>query len=82
MSAAAGTSEAPRAPLSPAERNTKYDYALRRRSVRRGRERGCWVYIPAEELKQTGIDPHAAPPFYGLWGRPRGSVLVRLYKEG
>jgi hypothetical protein len=58
----------------------RYDHAERRRSVRRGRERGCWVYIPAEELERTG---HASgpPPFYRLWGTARGGVLVRLYRE-
>ena len=32
-----------------------YDPALRRRSVRRGRERGCWLYVPAAELEAAGF---------------------------
>lgn len=58
-----------------------HDSALRRRSVRRGRERGCWVYIPAEELQKARIDLDAGPPFYKTWGDRRGSIIVRLYRE-
>lgn len=60
----------------------KYDHAARRRSQRRGRERGCSVYIPAEELAKAGIDPDGPAPFYRTWGTSRGGVMVRLYKEG
>lgn len=42
--------------------------------------RGCYVYIPAEELVKAGIDPQGPPPLYRTWGSRRGSVLVRLYK--
>lgn len=60
----------------------KYDRGARRRSVRKGRERGCWVYIPAEELEKAGIDPtDAEPPLYRTWGTKRGGVLVRLYRS-
>jgi hypothetical protein len=59
----------------------RYDDGARRLSVRRGRERGCWVYIPAEELLKAGIDTAGTdPPFYRTWGSRRGSVLVRLYR--
>ena len=67
--------------MSAVQANTKYDAAARRRSVRRGRERGCWVYIPAEELVRAGIDTAAAPPLYRTWGTSRGGVLVRLYRQ-
>lgn len=53
----------------------------RRRAQRRGRERGCWVFVPAEELGKAGVDPAGDPPFYRTWGSPRGSVMVRLYRE-
>lgn len=59
----------------------RYDSAERRAGVRKGRERGCWVYIPAEELAKTGHDPHGAVPRYRVWGSSRGSVLVRLYRD-
>lgn len=58
-----------------------YDSAYRRRSVRRGRERGCWLYIPAEELRKASIDPAAPPPWYRVWPRERRTVLVQLYRE-
>lgn len=57
-----------------------YDYGLRRRGVRKGRERGCWVYIPAEELANAGVEPGQAPPWYRLWHRQK-AVLVRFYSE-
>jgi hypothetical protein len=57
----------------------RYDERARRRSQRQGRERGCWVYIAADELVKAGIDPAGPAPLYAAWGRERGSVLVRLY---
>lgn len=57
-----------------------YDQAARRRGVRRGREKGCWLYVPAEALQETGIDPADPPPFYRIWTRKR-AVLVQLYRE-
>ena len=59
----------------------RYDKALRRRAVRKQREKGCSVYIPAEELLRAGIDPDGPEPFYRVWGSPRGSVVIRLYRE-
>lgn len=68
---------------SPAEptRAGRYDDAARRTAQRTGREKGCWVYIPRDELLKAGIDPDGTAPFYRVWGRERGSVLVRLYGE-
>lgn len=59
----------------------RFDAMLRRRATRSGRERGCWVYIAAEELVKAGVDLDAPVPFYRVWGFRRGSVLVRLYRE-
>ena len=60
-----------------------YDHARRRRCVRRGRERGCWLYIPAEQLLHMGFAPGDAAPFYRTWedrtGRPR--LVVNLYRQ-
>jgi hypothetical protein len=58
-----------------------HDPMLRRRALRTGRERGCWVYIPADELSKAGFDPKGSVPFYRTWGHARGSLMVRLYKE-
>ena len=69
--------EAPEAPMVPG----RYDHAMRRQSQRNGRERGCWVYIPAEELVKAGVSPFGPAPYYRVWGSRRGSVLVRLYGE-
>jgi len=57
-----------------------YDFAVRRRAVRKGRERGCWVYVPGEELAKVGrLDPEA-PPLYRVWAGRSGSVVVTFYK--
>lgn len=58
-----------------------YDPARRRRSVRKRRERGCWVYIPQAELERAGID--GPPPWYRVWGSSvRGArITVNLYRE-
>jgi hypothetical protein len=60
----------------------RYDSGQRRHAQRNGRERGCWVYIPAEELIRAGIDPEGPAPYYRTWGAARGSTLVRLYRDG
>ncbi|PYO40126.1 MAG: hypothetical protein DMD33_18755 [Gemmatimonadetes bacterium] len=67
--------------MSPAQSNTKYDAMARRRGQRRGRERGCWLYVPAEELRKAGYDPQGDPPFYRTWGTKTGGLLVRLYRD-
>jgi hypothetical protein len=58
-----------------------YDSAERRKSKRNGRERGCWVYIPAEELLRAGYDSEAEPPRYRIWPTGKGRVLLQLYKD-
>lgn len=58
----------------------KYDSGRRRQAKRSGNEKGCWTYIPAEELVKAGIDPDGPPPLYRTWGTARGGVMVRLYK--
>lgn len=58
------------------------DTDARKKAQRRGRERGCWVYIPAEQLVAAGIDPASPTPWYRIWGqsgRPR--FVVNLYRE-
>lgn len=59
-----------------------YDPARRRRTVSRGRERGCWVYVPAEELAKTNWQGKGPPPFYRLWARARGrTVTVQFFGD-
>ncbi len=56
---------------------------LLKRAHRKGREKGCHVYIAADVLREVGIDPDATPPLYliypGRKGRGKGTVLVSLY---
>jgi hypothetical protein len=59
----------------------RHDPAARRKAQRRGRERGCWVYIPAGSLQRAGIDPGGSEPYYRTWVSPRGSLVVRLYRQ-
>jgi hypothetical protein len=59
----------------------RYDEAAARQSVRRGRERGVWIFVPAAELRKAGIDPHGPAPKYRTWGRRSGSVMARLYRD-
>jgi hypothetical protein len=58
----------------------RHDHAERRAGVRKGRERGCWVYLTASTLERAGFDPHGPVPFYRTWSNPR-RVLVQLYRE-
>lgn len=57
----------------------RHDAGVRRRSKRAGRERGCWVYVTAEELAGAGIDLTSPPPEYRAWPGRKRSVLVQLY---
>lgn len=66
---------------APVSRPGAYDPALRRRGLRKGREKGCSIYISADELEAVGFDPDGPPPFYRVWGSSRGGLFVRLYKE-
>lgn len=59
----------------------KHDQAARRQSRRAGRERGCWVYIPAEQLRRLGIDPAADAPLYRTWDGRKRTALVQFYTE-
>jgi hypothetical protein len=61
--------------------NGKHDARARRRAQRRGRETGCWVYIPGESLGAAGYEPGEPAPFYRVWGGPRARYIVTLYRE-
>jgi hypothetical protein len=58
----------------------EHDHAARRTALRKGRERGCSIYVPAEALTKAGFAPTDPPPFYRVWGAPRGRVVVQLYR--
>ena len=58
-----------------------HDPAARRQGKRKGRERGAWIYITAEQLEAMGFEPKVdPPPFYRTWTR-RKTLLVQLYRE-
>lgn len=59
----------------------RYDYAVRRQSLRKGREKGCSIYIPQAELEKAGYSPDEPAPLYRAWGSPGGGVFVRLYRK-
>ncbi len=71
----------PRAADKPVDRSHGYDHALRRKSRRQGRQRGCTVDIPAAELVLAGYDPDGPEPFYRVWGSSRGRIVIQLYRE-
>jgi hypothetical protein len=58
-----------------------HDEGYRRRGVRKGRERGCWVYVPAELLERGGLvaAPDGGAPFYRIWNGRKRTVLVQFY---
>lgn len=58
----------------------RYDYAERKRAHRRGREKGCHVYIPAEELRKSPIG-ETWPLFYRIFGGARGRFVIVFYTE-
>lgn len=50
--------------------------------MRKQRERGCWIYVPQEELRAAGWPDDADPPWYRVWGSSRGGLMVRFYRRG
>jgi len=67
--------------VSPDVPPGRHDAGLRRRSTRKGRERGCSLYIAAEELQAAGIDPKALPPLYRVWAGRKRTLVVSLYPQ-
>lgn len=58
----------------------RHDQMARRQSKRSGKERGCWIYLAAEELDRTGFGGDTPAPAYRVWPAPRGRVAVQLYR--
>lgn len=67
--------------MSAALKPGRFDHAMRRKAIRKQRESGCSVYLPAEVLALTGFDPKGPVPFYRCWGASRGRIVVQLYRE-
>lgn len=65
--------------LSASQRAGRHDAAQRRKAARKGRERGCSLYIAGEELADAGIDPYGDPPEYKVWPGRKRTLLVQLY---
>jgi hypothetical protein len=62
----------------------RHDTAARRRTTRGGRDKGCRVYIAAEQLEAVGIDPNGPRPWYRIHPgakEKRGRFIVTLYRE-
>lgn len=64
---------------------SSYDAAARKVSKRTGRQTGCWVYIPGDELAKAGYLPTDPPPFYRVSVYRRltnaASAIFSLYRE-
>jgi hypothetical protein len=58
----------------------RHDAAALRHSKRAGRERGCWVYVPAEQLVEAGLNPYDPAPDYRVWSGKKRTLLVQLYE--
>lgn len=57
------------------------DVMARKKARRSGRERGCWIYVAAEDLERMGFDPYGEVPYYRIWSSVRGGLRARLYRE-
>lgn len=58
------------------------DDAARRKGVRRGRERGCWLYVSEAQLLAAGWTRDDPPPYSTIWVAPdRPRLVVNLYRE-
>lgn len=64
------------------QETSRYDSGLRRKSHRKGKERGINIYIPAAMLRAAGIDPSGPCPEWQGWPRDQrgSSVVVKLYR--
>lgn len=58
-----------------------FDPARRRKATRAARQKGCFIYIPAEALQAAQPKLGDRLPYYRTWAGKGGAVLVRLYLE-
>lgn len=56
----------------------RHDAAQWRKASRKGRERGCSLFVAAEELARAGIDPYEAPPAFKVYPGRKRTLLVQL----
>ena len=65
------------------QETSRYDSAQRRKSYRKGSERGVNIYIPAAMLRAAGIDPHGPCPEWQGWASDvkGSSVRVKFYRN-
>lgn len=73
--------EAVRRDLRPPATAGRHDAAQRRKASRKGRERGCSLYIAAEELAAAGIDPYGEPPTFKVWTGRKRTLMIALYQS-
>lgn len=59
-------------------RANPWDYTDWRQSQANGRERGCWVYIPAEVLRASWDKGDVRKPLYRAVSWGKRTVLIRL----
>ena len=65
------------------QETTRYDSGKRRKSHRKGSERGVNIYIPAAMLRAAGIDPSGPCPEWQGWANhKRGKrIQINLYLD-
>lgn len=59
----------------------RHDPAQRRKLTRGGRQKGCYVYIPAKIVQAATGSLGGPVTHYRTWAGKGGSVLIRLYRE-
>lgn len=64
----------------PETRNGRHDPAVRRKSIRKQREKGCSIYITADDLRRAGIPADGLPPLYRVWAGRRRGLTITLYR--
>lgn len=64
------------------QEHSRYDAGERRKSHRKGKERGVNIYIPAAMLRAAGIDPSGPCPEWQGWASnvKGSSVRVKFYR--
>lgn len=60
-----------------------FDQAAAKRGRRFARERGAWIYVPAEILRAADREfaDDGGAPFYRLWSGGKGRVGVQFYRH-
>lgn len=64
--------------MAARQETTRYDSGVRRKSHRKGAERGVNIYIPAAMLRAAGIDPAGPCPEWQGWPSNDKGKRIRL----